>query len=184
MIRTELVIGGYPAGTRRDDIVAFQQELQAVAGITHLVTESYSPSARSRIGIMKFRDPTRCTEVRAKIMESDMLFRGTTRIYVQYGKPEQERTKYVQFRVLGIAIDEARPQGMPMSEFNAAMGQYEIWTGRDEGQICATLAMGPRGVAEGVRIYHGRLVEQGWTISSESLLERANFHAANRALIG
>ncbi len=184
MIRTELVIGGYPAGTRRDDIVAFQQELQAAAGITHLVTESYSPSARSRIGIMKLRDPTRCTEVRSKIMEADMLFRGTTRIYVQYGKPEQERTKYIQFRALGIAIDEARPPGMPMGEFNAAVGQYEIWTGSDEGQICATLAMGPRGVAEGVRIYHGRLVEQGWTISSESLLERANFHAANRALIG
>ena len=122
--------------------------------------------------------------MRTKIMDADMLFRGHTRIYVQYGKPEQERATYIQFRALGLAIDEARPEGMPMCEFNAAMGQYELWTGRDEGQICATLAMGPRGVTEGVQIYHGRLVDQGWTITSEGLLERANFHAANRAIIG
>ena len=113
LLRSELIFGEYPPSARREQIVQFQESKIQEANVSQWVQEHFSPAQRSRIGIVRLSDPTACVTVRSRLMQTDLTFRSgqtTTTVYVQYGRPEDERQKMIQLRRLGVAIDEARPQ--------------------------------------------------------------------------
>ena len=133
--RNELVVIGFPEGSRKPEMEDFVKETLERLNLHNLYTTAYVPGIRARICMIKLVSSQSFQMFMRTFNDASPHFsheQREHRLYVQPGKTEQERQGTDQVRALAQAMREAYPPGAPTIDVQTTLTTTAIWVGRPQ----------------------------------------------------
>ncbi len=130
--RNELVVVGFPEGSRKPEMEDFVKHSLERLGLNMLCTQVYVPGIRARICMIKLASAQSFQMFMRSFNDASPEFlhdHREYRLYVQPGKTEQERQGSDQVRALAQAMREAYPPGAPHIDVQTTLTVTAIWVG-------------------------------------------------------